>query len=492
VIVLAAVYAAGFAWLSIARHRAFATGRFDLGNMVQAVWSTAHGHFLETTDLSGRQFSRLGTHVDPVLALFAPLLWVWPSPEVLLVAQAIGVALGALPVFWLGRRWLGDDRLAAAGAALYLLYPPMQYATLFDFHPVTLAAPLLLFCIWAAEEGRMWTLGVCAGLAALTQEQVGLALVMLAIWLAVRHPTRRRAATILGAASAAWVAIAAGLIIPLFSLDGGNPHIVRYEALGSSPGGIFFTIAAHPLTLVTTVATVDRAGYLVALLLPLLALPLRAPLLAAGAVPQLLMNLYATTGHAQSIDFHYTAVLVPFLLAASLLGLARLRMQPPRRLAPLLARPGAVAAVLVGVALLAGIRLGPLPWSTGIPLVGAPQSPHNAFTMSDHARALEGAVAMIPPDAAVSASNGPGGHLSARRRIFLFPLVADADWIVVTQPFASPDQEERRRTLRPKAQAAAFSQIKRSLGWRVVFSEEGVLVFRRIATARRAGTGGGT
>ena len=38
-----ATYAAGFSALSILRHRAFSTGRFDLGNMVQAVWSTAHG-----------------------------------------------------------------------------------------------------------------------------------------------------------------------------------------------------------------------------------------------------------------------------------------------------------------------------------------------------------------------------------------------------------------------------------------------------------------
>ncbi|MDX6516569.1 MAG: putative rane protein, partial [Gaiellaceae bacterium] len=37
-------YAALFAELSILRHHAFRTGRFDLGNMTQAVWATAHGH----------------------------------------------------------------------------------------------------------------------------------------------------------------------------------------------------------------------------------------------------------------------------------------------------------------------------------------------------------------------------------------------------------------------------------------------------------------
>ena len=123
-----------------------------------------------------------------MLVLFTPLWWAWPSPEMLLVAQALIVATGALPAFWLGRRWLGDDRLAVAVAAVYLLYPALQHATLFDFHPVTLAAPLLLFCIWAAEERRDVVLGICAALACLTQEQVGLVVAGLAVWMWVRHP----------------------------------------------------------------------------------------------------------------------------------------------------------------------------------------------------------------------------------------------------------------------------------------------------------------
>src|SRR6266487_6507826 len=103
-----AAYAAGFAALSVLRHEAFETGRFDLGNMVQAVWSTAHGHLLQTTNLHGAQVSRLAAHVDPVLVVFAPLWWLWPSPDLLLGAQALAVALGALPVFRLGERHLGS------------------------------------------------------------------------------------------------------------------------------------------------------------------------------------------------------------------------------------------------------------------------------------------------------------------------------------------------------------------------------------------------
>ena len=85
-------------------------GRFDFGNMIQAVWSTSHGRVLETTDgANGEQVSRLASHADPFLALLSPLWMLWPSPLVLALAQIVVVSLGALPVFWLGRKHLGQS-----------------------------------------------------------------------------------------------------------------------------------------------------------------------------------------------------------------------------------------------------------------------------------------------------------------------------------------------------------------------------------------------
>ena len=119
----AAAFATVFGTASILRHRAFGTGRFDLGNMTQAVWSTANGDFLSVTDVHGEQISRLGSHFDPILAAFAPLWWVWPNPELLLVVQAVAVAAGAIPVYWLARKHLDAEWPAAALAVAYIAYP---------------------------------------------------------------------------------------------------------------------------------------------------------------------------------------------------------------------------------------------------------------------------------------------------------------------------------------------------------------------------------
>lgn len=483
---MVAAYAAGMAALSLARHRAYATGRFDLGNMVQAVWNTAHGRILESTEVSGAQFSRLGAHVDPALALFAPLALVWPGADPLLIAQAAIVATGALPAFWLGRRFLGDERLALAAAAAWLLYPPLQFAVLFDFHPVTLAAPLLLFAIWAAAEGRVPLLALFGLLAIATQEQVGLAVAGIALWMAWRHPARRRAGASIAAAAVAWVAVAVAVVIPHFAVEGGNPHVRRYGALGDGPSDILTTALTRPWELAQVALTPGRLGYLALLLLPVLFLPLLAPALLAGALPQVAINLLADTGPAQSIEYHYAAVIAPFVIASAILGLARLRESPRRARLPRRAlAPGALAAALVAGGLLVGARVGPLPLWSGVPL-GWDGSPHMTFTPDAQARALARAVALVPPDARVSASNAPGAHLSARRRVHLFPVVRDADYVVIARGGRVARATRGRKTLRMPQHAVSARLIDRDPSWQLLLDEAGVRVYRRLPTTARA------
>lgn len=469
-----ALYAGLFSYLSVARQRAFWTGRFDVGNMVQAVWSTAQGRPLETTDVAGRQFVRLGAHVDPVLVLFAPLAWTPVLPEALLVAQAIIVAAGALPAFWLGRGWLGDDRLAVAAAAVYLLYPPLQWATVTEFHPVTLAAPLLMFCIWAAEERRYLLLSVLAVLAALTKEEVGLALAMLGVWMVVRGAGRRYGA-FLAAASLAWVAFAVLVVIPRYNAGEGSRFVDRYGSLGSDGGGVATTLVTRPWEAVEVAVTYDRMSYLVALLAPLLFLPLLAPLLAAGALPEVLINILADYFPQYSIEFQYVAVIVPFVVAASILGLARLRRRPgPEAVARLVGHTRGVAAVWVGAVALCGVYLGPLPWWSSVPAVGSDQRIEQ-YRVDDHSRAMARAVALIPGAVPVSAGNLLGAHLSERERVYTFPVIGDARWIVVDthRPYLAD-------RLLPRAHAARVEALAARPDIRRVFSEDGVMVFRRV------------
>ena len=195
----------------------FRVGRFDLGNMVQAVWSTTQGRPLDITHgATGEQMVRLGGHVDPFLVLLAPAWLVWPSPLVLGLAQIVAVSSGALPVFWLARRHLGSERTAGLLALAYLAYPWLAVTAVASIHPVTFAIPLFLFCIWFLDSNRLLPFAICAALAMSTGELMGLPVVGLGIWFALARG-RRVAGAAIALAGAAWTFVAVYVIVGMFS-----------------------------------------------------------------------------------------------------------------------------------------------------------------------------------------------------------------------------------------------------------------------------------
>ncbi|MBA3788437.1 MAG: DUF2079 domain-containing protein, partial [Actinobacteria bacterium] len=404
----AAAFAAGFGSLSVLRHLAFNTGRFDLGNMVQAVWATAHGDVLSVTDLRGDQISRLGAHFDPILAAFAPLWWLWPDPTMLLVVQALAIALGAWPVFLLARKHLGSERAGLGFGLAYLLYPPTQWLALNEFHAVALATPLLLFGFWYLDEDRLVAFAVVAGLACLTKEHIPLAVAALGVWYALARG-RRRAGAVIAATGTATAAIAIGIVVPRFAPSGASPFEGRYRAVGGSPLGIVETAFTDPLRLLEQALGGHGVPYLLELLLPLLVLPLLAPLAALTALPELAANLLSSTRTQTSIHFHYTAAAIPGLMVASVLGAARLR----NRLGS--GRLGSLVTAVVVAGVASNYVLGAIPVWRAFP--GGESLGSREHRVTAHDRVAERALRLIPDDAVVSATNSLGGHLSERRRV---------------------------------------------------------------------------
>src|SRR5581483_7377571 len=137
------------------------------------------------------------------------------DPSLLLVVQAAAVAAGAVPVFLLARRRLGEEWPALAFAASYLLYAPTQWLVVDDFHPVALATPLLLTCFWLLDEDRLLAFAGVASVACLTKEHVGFVVAAMGVWYAVTRRRRAGLAIALGGAVVSSTAIA--VVVPHFA-----------------------------------------------------------------------------------------------------------------------------------------------------------------------------------------------------------------------------------------------------------------------------------
>jgi uncharacterized membrane protein len=80
VLLFIAAYIVFFSTITIARHKGLETNAYDLGNVDQAVWNTAHGRPLAFTNWEGRARTfkagtRLAMHVEPIYFLIAPVYW---------------------------------------------------------------------------------------------------------------------------------------------------------------------------------------------------------------------------------------------------------------------------------------------------------------------------------------------------------------------------------------------------------------------------------
>src|SRR5438128_7199907 len=280
------VYAGGLSYLSLFRHHALLTGIYDLGYYAQLSW-----------ELSKRQSPRSsvwhdaiwGNHATFILAVVVPFLWLLPNPATLLVIQSFVLALGAVPAYCLGRRVWDHPVAGAVTAGAYLLYPPLQFANLFDFHADTFATPILLAAfasIFAGWTG--WALA-WAGLLMLVKEDMALVALTFGLYVAAVH--RRPSGLGLAAAAAtvfrlrSWVVIPSWMRSPYFSA------LNRWGHLGNTPWEIIASPVLRPDAFFSTVLQPERLGYLVLLLVPLAGRPLLAPEVMAVGLPPLVSNL---------------------------------------------------------------------------------------------------------------------------------------------------------------------------------------------------------
>jgi uncharacterized membrane protein len=411
------LFAVTFAVLALRRHAALATNGMDLGNVDQTLWNTAHGHFLAFTNMAPVA-NRLALHVEPILLLLVPFYWLGlGGPHMLLIVQALVVAVGALPLYWLARDELPSQHvwLHIVFPFAYLLTPALQAAVLYDFHAVTLAPTLLLFTFYYMENERPWRFALFAGLAVACKEDMALVVAMMGVY-ALLSGRRWRWGLLTIVLPAVWFGLALFLIQPAFSPTGANVQADRYAWLGSTPAAVLGTFFRQPGMVWRHVwQTANLPAYLAGLLWPTGFLALLSPLTWLPALPSLAVNLLSDNPFSWRLeDFHYGVPIVPFLFISAVWGVRHLAVLAGR----LRGRWSSRVVVAAGVwLLLAAVAYS---WGRGFsPLSLGYQS----WPVTDHTRRAQAVFDQVPPDAALFAQSNLNPHVSQRRVLYQDPTV---------------------------------------------------------------------
>ena len=320
-------YTIGMSIETMLRYETFKATAFDLGNMDQVLWNTIHGRLFQFTNQAADWYgppTRLAVHVEPIILPLSLLYVFGADPRILLVFQTLALAAGAWPVYVLTRRYIPEWPLLAPVMVLgYLLSPALLGVNVFDFHPISLATPFLLYAVLALDYKRYGWFVVCCILAASCKEDVPLYIALLGIVVIWKYKLPHLGTTLI-IGGILWSAIAFGVVIPHFYPGAQHNNFwYRYESLGSSPGAAIINIVLHPWLLFTTFITLDRFYYLASLLRSTGFLALLAPEWLLVSLPGLAVNLLSTDILTYSGVYQYNAAIIPFVMIASIHGTRR-------------------------------------------------------------------------------------------------------------------------------------------------------------------------
>ena len=392
----AGAYALAVATLALLRYEAFASD-FDHGIFTQYVWLLGHLHEPFNTVVLR---TLLGDHVEPGIALLAPLGTLGAAAPGILVAQTLALAATAPLLYLLAREHGANGWVAAVPALLWCASPVVLHPALLDFHPEALVPVLLVGGCLALRRGRtVWFLA-SAAVACAMKEDVGLTYAVLG--LVLTWEGRRRLGGALAATAGLYSLFAVYVVLPAF----GNASEQEFgPRFAGGRGDTFLDVARysvlHPITTIQQTLTLDDLGIVLLLMLTTGGLCLLAARWMLVAVPAAALNLLSAYELQHSIDYHYWIVAAGAVALAGAVGAGRVGLPATRTWLGWAAAAGVVLALLS------------LQWTVAIVRQIRVEWPRRTDRQA--------IVDAVPADAGVTAPMQMLAHVAARKRVFVLP-----------------------------------------------------------------------
>lgn len=401
---LAFCYIVYFTFLSIARHAIFYSGKFDLGNMENTVWNTLQGNFFMFSNPDGaNELSRLSAHADFILLFFTPLYAIYPSVNLLLITQTLVIGLGGFFVYLIAKKVLNSEKLSILFSVGYFLNFFIHEQNIFDFHAVSMATTFLLGAFYfILEKKYRWSL-VFLALAVLTKENVYLVAALMGGFIFLRG--QRVLGVLVFSLSIIVFLFLMAIAIP--NARGSEHFALEYLSyLGSSSMEIILSPFLKPEIFFGRLFSFESFDYARKVFLPVGYLSLLSPLYLILMLPDFLINVLSDNPNLRSIQYHYGALLVPFIYISAIYGAKRI-------LSFKFLSSDIMFYFLLSFILYSTYQFSPLP--------GTKNSDIGAFKSVLHSEEIIMEVNKIPVHKSVSATNNIAAHLVQREKIYVFP-----------------------------------------------------------------------
>lgn len=408
------IYSVFFICIVLLKHYTFHSNAWDLGIFDEAIWNTTQGNFMF---INVKDINYFSDHFSPILLLFVPFYLIGlGGPKLLICTQAIVVALGALPIYWLAKDNLKDEKFHFLFPFAYLFFLPLWHIIVFDFHPESLAITFFLFAFYFLSKEKYSPFLCFVILGAMCKEDMNLIAAFFGLYI-LFFKKRKILGLILAVAGSFLFFFELQYLIPSFSTGESYLYFDRYAYLGNNFSEIAKTLILRPFYVLKYILIPDKIIYVLCLTGAVGFLCFLSPstlLLAAPSFAQNILSMYAG-----QYGFHsqYNSGIIPFLFISAIFGLKNLLKNKDEKFIKKWTKYASRIIIFFIIVSILEFSLGFFPRYTFI---------------TQHVLYGHNLLKQIPKNASVSASSNIYPHLAHRKNIWEFPKgIGSADYIII-------------------------------------------------------------
>lgn len=346
------------------------------------------------------------------------------------------------------------------------MYPPLQRAILFDFHPVMLAVSFLLFMFYFFLTKRYWASLILFVLSIFSKEQIplttGLFSLLMAIF-AYKENDRKKLffSGVIFFASLFWFGMSIWLITPYFR---GGQHFAlsRYKSLGDDPTEIIKNVITKPETYINLIFNNDNLKYLFLLLSPLVFFSIFSPIYLLIASPEFMINFLSNHSQMRGIDNHYIAVIIPFVFISAIFGAKEVMKRK-------ILDVKKISILIIIFTLIMSYYKGQLPYSkdSSLKLFLTRRPEIDSVKIWENKLKNE--------NISVSASEKLGSHFSQRKKIYRFSeSYKYADYVLILENDIYNDWLNKKQSIKD------YEKLKLDKDYNMVYKDEQFEVYKKI------------
>lgn len=329
-LILIIIYITVFFGIACLKYSSFSFHDMDLAAINQTFWNAIHGRFVSQ---SYGEAALLSGHRWVIILPLLPLYTLIPNPLTLLFLQSLAFGIAAWPIYLLGRDYL-KEKFGLLFAFCYLIYPAMNYAAFYEFHPLCFATPLLLFMFYFYSKKRWGFFLLFTILSLSVREDVAIPVFGIGLFALLKGFfnrdekiwSRLKWGIVPLILSISWFLICLKMVPALLQkltpeLPVGSVVESFYSWMGESPFEIIERVFSHPrLGILRT----QKLTYLQQLFIPLGFFSLFSPSTLIMVAVSLAEGLLSSRFTHFSIRYQYSAIIIPSIFISAVYGVRNL------------------------------------------------------------------------------------------------------------------------------------------------------------------------